>query len=47
LRSSNPEKTEIIINIAATATIIAKAANPVIKLTAWLPFLAMRYLLAI
>ncbi len=30
--------------MAATATIIAKAANPVIKLTAWLPFLAMRYL---
>ncbi len=33
-------------NIEATAVIIANAANQVIKVTAVLPFLAIRYLFA-
>ena len=43
LSSSNPEKIEITINIAITAIVIAVAANPVIKDTAWLPFLETMY----
>ena len=43
LSSSNPEKMEMTMNIAITATVTAMADNPVIKVTAWLPFLAIRY----
>ena len=42
LKSSSPEKTEIMTNIAATATLIATAASQVMNVTAVLPFLDKR-----